>query len=118
MIINIKATGIEMTDSIKNYAEDKIAALEKFFDNIIQADIDVGMRNHHHNKGKIYYAEVNLQIPRKIIRVVKDSEDLYKAIDKVRDHLKVEFEKIKGKMRELDREVIREQRAYHDEDGE
>ena len=64
-------------------------------------------------QGKIYYAEVNFHVPNHLIRIEKDSEDLYKAIDKVKDHYKVELEKIKGKMRDKDKKAIREQKVYH-----
>lgn len=112
MTINIQGTGIELTDAIKQYAEEKIEGLTKFFDNIQQADIDVGIRSHHHHKGRVFYAEVNLSVPGRMVRVVKEGEDLYKAIDKVKDHLKVELGKIKGKMRERDRQGLRGQKEY------
>ena len=115
MIINIKCTGMELTSALRQYAEEKVESLVKYFDNIQQADIDIGVRNHHHQKGKIFYAEVNLFVPGRTLRVVKDAEELYKAIDKVRDHLKVEFEKMKGKMRRKDRKVLREVKGYQDE---
>ncbi len=114
MIIHVKATGIKMTDAIKIYAEEKINSLTKFFDNITNADIDVGMQSHHHLNGKIYYAEVNLSVPGKIIRVVKEAENLYKAIDKVKDHLKVELEKMKEKLRRKDRKVLRGEKEYQE----
>ncbi len=112
MKININTTNMEATDAIKSYAKEKVEGLRKFFNNMQQADIDVGLRSQHHQKGKIYYAEVNLHIPGKILRVTKDAEDLYKAIDKVKDHLKVELEKVKGKKRDIDREVLRNQKGY------
>ncbi len=115
MIINIHGTGIELTTAIKQYAEEKISGLTKFFDNIRQADIDIGLRSHHHNKGKIFYAEVNLHVPGELVRVEKDSEDLYKAIDKVKDHLKVDLEKRKEKMRTKDKKGIRAQKEYQEE---
>ncbi|NLZ96827.1 MAG: ribosomal subunit interface protein, partial [Candidatus Magasanikbacteria bacterium] len=43
MKINIQGTGIELTEAIKRYAIEKTKSLEKYFDNIQQADIDVGM---------------------------------------------------------------------------
>ncbi len=113
MTINVQAEGVEMTPALKQYAEEKISGLDKFFDNIQGADVHIGMQSHHHLKGKIYYAHVNLSVPGKVMRVEKDAEDLYKAIDKVRDHFKVEFEKLKGKMRQKDREEIRGHKAYH-----
>jgi putative sigma-54 modulation protein len=112
MNIKIKGTGIELTEATKNYVEEKIGGLIKFFDNIQSADIDVGMNSHHHNKGKIYYAEVNMDVPGKVIRVVKESEDLYKAIDKVKDHLKGELESMKEKKRTKDKKVLRANKEY------
>jgi len=113
MIINIQAKGVDMTDAIKQYVEEKANDLQKYFDNIQGVDAIVGMESHHHNKGKVYFAEFNVQIPGKNLNLRKDAEDLYKAIDKVKDHLKVEFGKIKGKMRDKDKEVLREQKGYN-----
>lgn len=115
MIITIKGTGIELTEAMKAYATEKVEDLLKYFDNIQNADIDIGLRSTHHHKGKVYYAEVNLSVPGKLLRVVKEAEDLYKAIDKVKDHFKVELEKMKGKMRNRDREGLREQKEYEEE---
>jgi len=115
MTINIQCSNIESSEALKEYTETKLLTLTKFFDNIQKIDADIGVRDHHHNKGKKYYAEVNVYIPGKIVRVAKDTEELYKAIDKVKDHLKVELQKIKEKMRRQDRRVIREQKAYKPE---
>ena len=112
MIINIHGTGIELTEALKQYAEEKVSSLTKFFDNIRQADVDIGIRTHHHNKGKIFYAEVNLHVPGELVRVVKEAEDLYKAIDKVKDHLKQELENRKEKMRGKDKKMLRSSKEY------
>ncbi|PIZ95312.1 MAG: ribosomal subunit interface protein [Candidatus Magasanikbacteria bacterium CG_4_10_14_0_2_um_filter_37_12] len=114
MLIITQATGVDMTDAIKEYVEEKIGGLEKYFDNIQKAEVDVGMHSHHHQKGKVYYAELNLYVPGKMIRMVKEAEDLYKAIDKVKDHMKVELEKLKGKMRDKDKKVLRDQKCYQE----
>jgi putative sigma-54 modulation protein len=112
MLININATGMELTEPIKQYVNEKFGDMDKFFDNIQRTDIDVGMRTQHHNKGKIFYAEANVHVPGKDIRIVKDTEDLYKAIDKVRDHLKNELKEFKEKMRRTDKKVLRAQKGY------
>ncbi len=113
MTITIQGTGIDLTEALKQYATDKIESLSKFHDHIVKVEIDIGMRTHHHNKGKIFYAEVNLHVPKlHTIRVTKDAEDLYKAIDKVKDHLKIELEKLKGKQKHKDRNAIRAQKEF------
>lgn len=114
MTITLHATGIEMSETLRLYAEEKIKSLEKFFDNIQKAEIDIGLLNHHHQKGKIYYAEVNVHVPGRVMRIVKEAEDLYKAIDKVKDHYKVEFDKMKGKLRAKDKKVLRENKIYQE----
>lgn len=114
MNINIRGTNIELTEALKNYAEEKIGELQKYFENIRQADIDIGLRSHHHHKGDIFYAEVNLHVPGELVRVVKEEADLYKAIDKVKDHLKVDLQKRKEKMRDRDKKVLREAKEYHE----
>lgn len=116
MITTIKGTNIDLTDALKTYAKEKIESLTTYFDNIQNADIDIGLRSNHHQKGKVYYAEVNLSVPGTLLRVEKEAEDLYKAIDKVRDHFKIELEKMKGKKRDKDREVIRDQKGYRIEE--
>jgi ribosomal subunit interface protein len=115
MNININFTGMDATDAIKAHVTDKVESLITFFEDIGSADIDVGMDSHHHNKGKVYYAEFKLQIPgRPSLYVKKRAEDLYKAIDKVKDHMKVELEKIKGKMNQIDRDEIRGEKGYQE----
>lgn len=112
MRITIRATGIELTDAIRLYAEEKFQTLTRYFNNIQKVDIDVGMRTHHHKQGKIYYAEVNVSVPGKLVRVERDAEDLYKAVDKVRDHMKVELNDLQEKMSEKDRGSIRGNKQY------
>ena len=114
MNINVQAKGIDMTDAIKQYVEDKAQMLTKYFDNIVSVDVIVGMNSQHHQKGKIYFAEFNVSVPGKNINLKKEAEDLYKAIDKVKDHLKVEFEKMKGKMRDKDQQVLRDTKGYQE----
>lgn len=117
--VTVQSKGIEMTPAIREYAEEKIMTLNKFFDGITKADILVGMRHNSQQKGKVFFAEVNLDLPGKhSIHLEKESSDLYKAIDKVKDHLKVDLEKMKGKMHAKDQEVIRESKAYHLDDIE
>jgi len=112
MNLNINGTGIDLTGAIKQYVEEKFGDLDKFFDNIQRADVDIGKRGEHHNKGEIFYAEANVHVPGKDIRIVKDSEDLYKAIDKVKDHLKSELKEYKEKLRRKDKKEIRETKEY------
>lgn len=112
MILTIKATNMELTDPIREYAETKATSLEKFFKQIQKIEIDIGLDNKHHLKGKIFYAEMNIHVPGKIIRVVKEAETLYKAIDKVKDHLKAEMSEENQKRQRRDKKVLRDKKEY------
>ncbi len=103
MTFNLRAFGMELTQAISEYAEEKLTSLDKYFDNIIHIEADVGLDTKHHNKGDIYKCTANVQVPNKIFRVEKEEKDLYKAIDKVRDHLREEITAWKEKNREAHR---------------
>ncbi len=99
MKINIKASKLELTDAIRDYFQMKMDMLEKYLGNVdvINCDVEIEKAVGSQNKGKIFRAEVNLQVPREILRVDKTEKDLYKAIDKVKDHLEVMIKKYKEK---------------------
>ena len=108
MDINIKATNIELTSEIKDYIQEKIDMLEKYLGRtkVISAKFEVEMTTRHHVKGEIYRAEANLIVPSSILRVEKTEKDLFKAIDKVKDHLARSIKKYKEKSREAKRGEI------------
>jgi len=99
MQIDIKGTNLELTEAIKNYVNEKIGSLDKFFEGILEARVDIGLTTKHHQKGNIFRAEVNLEVPRKhILRAEAEREDLYMAINEVKNELQQQLKKFKGKM--------------------
>ena len=115
MNISIHANSTELTDALREYTEKKMEGLVKYFEGITRVAVDIGLISTHHQKGKIFFAEANVHLPQgKMIRVRKEAEDLYKAIDKVKDHLKVELDEFKNKLRAKDREVLRSAKGYQE----
>lgn len=106
MQLNIKATNLELTDSLRDYAQKKIDMLDKYFGKlkVINARLEISKTTNHHLKGEIYSAEVNLSLGSDLLRVKKTEKDLFKAIDKVKDHLEVVIKKYKDKKIERKRE--------------
>ncbi len=98
-MINIKATNIELTEDLKKYIEDKMNGLDKYFDNIIEVRVEVGKESDHHQKGNIFFAEVNVKVPNDLIRIKKVAKHQFKAIDKTKDHLREMLGRYKGKLR-------------------
>ncbi|MCX6792830.1 MAG: ribosome-associated translation inhibitor RaiA [Candidatus Falkowbacteria bacterium] len=100
MKVNIRANNLKLTPAIHDYIDEKMAAVEKFLGNIqvINCDFEVELTTKHHHKGDIFRAEVNLEVAKDLLRVEKLEADLYKAIDKVKDHLIDVITKHKEKM--------------------
>lgn len=96
---HVKATNIDLTEAISDYVEKKIGALQKIIRQDLEAlaEIEVGKTSHHHNKGDVFRAEVNLTMGDKQFRSVAVENDLYKAIDKVKDGIMREVKNAKDK---------------------
>ena len=99
MTINkIKGTNIDLTDAIKDAVESELSTLDALVERwgeAASADVEVGRTTHHHQKGEVFRAEVNLQIPGKLLRAEDENEDLYVAIKNVADTLQRELVKEK-----------------------
>lgn len=89
MKISIKAKKIILSPNIKEYVQEKMDMLDKYLGaiNVINCDVEIAKDISDQHKGEIFRAEVNLSVPGELIRVEKTEKDLYKAIDKVKDHL-------------------------------
>lgn len=98
MKVTIKATNLKLTPGIKKAIEEKIATLDKFIphpDTAVEAFVEVALETRHHKKGKIYYAEANINVPDKIIRSEAREENIYRAINEIKDELQRLLKKYK-----------------------
>lgn len=100
MTINITHRGLELTPAITEHIHEKMTSLAKYEDHLDHLDIEVGMTSHHHQKGDIFFCKVGASVHGDVIRLEKEEQDLYKAIDKVKDHLRVELADRKERIRE------------------
>lgn len=105
MTINIKATNTELTPAISTYVEEKVLGLDKFIvaedPESVLANVEIGLSTKHHQSGKVFRAEINLHIAGKYLRAVSEQEDLYAAIDDMRDQVAREITSFKNKERDL-----------------
>lgn len=107
---NIKATNIELTDAIRTYAMEKLSDVEKLLDphdTSVYAQIEVGKTTQHHKQGEVFRAEINLSLAGGSLRAESEQEDLYAALDEVKDELKREVRKFRGKKETLARRGAR-----------
>ncbi len=88
MSINIKATNIELTSALEEYVNKRMESVIKFLaENDYTIQVEVGKTTNHHKNGDIYKAEFNIVSDGKNFFAESTNEDLYSAIDEVRDEM-------------------------------
>jgi len=90
MQIEIRGIETDITDDVRNYAEDKINKLSAFGVKIIQANV-VLEEDHNKTENKAGKAKVLLKVAGKDIEAVGKAENVYAALD-------VMFEKAKRQL--------------------
>ncbi len=103
MNIDIKATGLDLTEPLKEYIIKRITPLEKYLRHYpaeaLRAEVEVSRTTQHHRHGTVYYAEVNLVLPGKVLRAAHRDVDIRVAVDRVRGILQREIEKYRDKQK-------------------
>ena len=92
MHINIKARGIDLSSSLRDYVDTKIGSLVKFIapkvSSEVVVNVEIGKTTTHHKSGEIFKAEANILRPGgKVVREEVLNEDLYAAIDELKSTL-------------------------------
>jgi len=89
MKINIKATNITITPAIDDYIHKKLESLIKFFGRAsdVLANVEVGKTTKHHKSGDVFRAEVHIIVDGDEYYAVVETDDLYAAIDEVKDEI-------------------------------
>ena len=95
MLLNIRGDKIEVTDSIKNYIEEKLKRLDKYFETPEDLKANIVVRT----RGIDQIIEVTIPIKKAILRAEETNKDLYAAIDKVTDKLERSIRKNKTKIK-------------------
>ncbi len=107
MTKNVKATNIEITPAIGEYIEKRFAIFERFApggnSTSMHAEIEVGKTTKHHKSGDYFKAEVNLKMAGKSFYAVSEKDDLYAAIDEVKDEIVHQITSEKDKSKTLTR---------------
>lgn len=104
MKINIKTTNIDLTPALSDYVNQKMGQIEKFIDSnndVALCEVEIGTTTKHHQSGKIFRAEVNLHFSGKDFRAVSEKEDLYIAINEVKEEIIESIKSDKTKQRTL-----------------
>ncbi len=98
MKLDIKTINLELTDSIRSYAEEKLGGLDKFIPNIklpLEARVELARTTLHHKSGDIFKAEINISVPGSLLHAEVETGDIYSAIDELKDLAKEEIKTYK-----------------------
>ena len=99
MNTKIKATGITLTPAISEYADKRLTKISKILggDPSFICDVELAKTTEHHRNGDIFRAEVHIVGKGKDIYASAEDQDLYAAIDAMRDEVIREIRASKGK---------------------
>jgi ribosomal subunit interface protein len=96
-----------LTEAIKDYVSKRITNLEKLLSNIeaqkgeARVDFEVMKTTNHHKAGEIFHASCKINLDGENFYGQSDSEDLYSAIDQVKETLFNEINKNKDRKQTL-----------------
>lgn len=91
---------MDMTEAIREYALEKMESLEKYVphnDTSGKLTIELSRTTNHHVHGDVFQAEARLHIRGKETVMRTTEDDLYKAIDLLKDKLTRELAQHKDK---------------------
>jgi len=96
MKLNINAAEMELTPAIQSYVEKKFGQLKKFlvkqeYMNTVLAKVELGKTTKHHHSGILFKAEAHLTVGKNSFNATSVQDNLYSAIDLVKDELEREI---------------------------
>lgn len=107
MHINIKWKNMDSTDAIEEYVTKKVTNLEKLLSHIeegggeVRVNFEVNKSTNHHKNGEVFHADCLIKIDGKEFYGSADAEDIYAAIDEIREILYRDIEKKKDRAQTL-----------------
>lgn len=99
MNINITAKKFELTPSIKEYVEERIEGMSKFFDKITEARVILEVDDGHHKHGDVNKCEIILRVPgQKDVFAEEWTDEMHKSINQATSEAERELKKVKDKL--------------------
>ncbi|NEQ53277.1 MAG: ribosome-associated translation inhibitor RaiA [Leptolyngbya sp. SIO3F4] len=112
MKVVLQGKNIEITDSIRDYAHQKIGKAIHHFENLV-TEVDINLSVHHSmRKRGIQIAEVTTYIKGTVIRAMERHGDLYSSIDLVADKITRQLKKYKEKHQSREQVQIYQENSF------
>lgn len=97
MQIIFKGRNFELTEALKNYAEEKISKIERYFERIMSIDVEFSV-NKNPKISENNIVEVIVATPGPVMKASASAPDMYQAVDMVTDKLERLVKKHKSKL--------------------
>lgn len=98
MDLVLRGKNMEVTESLKDYAQQKLSRITKFFDGVIDAQVAFNViKNKSVANNQI--VEVTVHLPGGVIRAEEAQANMYASIDLVAEKLERQLSRFKGKHR-------------------
>ena len=104
MNITVRGHNVDVTESLKKYATEKIEKVNKFFDNIQDTIVELNF-SHTADKARRQIAQITSKVSGSIIRAEEASEDMYASIDMAIDKIEKQLIKYKEKLHDKHRKI-------------
>jgi len=92
MNITVRGKNVEVTDALKDYVEKRLGKLDKYFENLREAQVTLVVEKGTHR------VEVTIPINGMILRGEETTGDMYASVDLVIEKLERQIEKHKAKL--------------------
>lgn len=108
MRINLKGKNFELTPAITDYVQKRVTNLEKLLSTIeegkrgdIMVNFEVGKSTKHHKSGIVFHSDCLINIDGQKFYASSDKEDIYQAIDEIKETLFREIRENKDRKQTL-----------------
>ncbi len=92
MKLDIRGKNIEVTDALKDYTTKRLSKLEKYFDDVKEAQVALSVDSEGHK------VEVTIPINGMILRGEEATDNMYSSIDLVEEKLEKQINKYRTKL--------------------
>lgn len=107
--LNIKTKNFTVTPALRALLEKRLAPLGRLLPQRkeVVCDVELGRITKHHQAGKIFRVEINLDTGTLLVRAEALEETMESAIDQVKQELKAELQKMGSRKKTLERKGAR-----------
>lgn len=107
MKINLQGKNMEITPAIHDYVVKRVTNLEKLLSTFeasggdVMVGFEVGKSTKHHKAGEVFHSDCLININGQKFYSSSDKEDLYGAIDEIKESLYEEIRRFKDRKQTL-----------------